>query len=199
MGYQLILDTSSKYMVVGLADENELIDSIQYPAWQRQSEVAMIEVENILKKNGVNIKDVNKIIVSKGPGSYTGIRIALTIAKVLALTLNCDIVTVSSLEVFIKPKGKYISVIDARSKRAYVGRYIDGVEIEKDSVLTIDELKVWIGNNPDFNIVGETRVLGFEEKETNIALNMYEIAKTKEKTIDIDALVPVYLKDNYDN
>ena len=199
MGYQLILDTSSKYMVVGLADENELIDSIQYPAWQRQSEVAMIEVENILKKNGVNIKYVNKIIVSKGPGSYTGIRIALTIAKVLALTLDCDIVTVSSLEVFIKPKGKYISVIDARSKRAYVGRYIDGVEIEKDSVLTIDELKVWIGNNPDFKIVGETRVLGFEEKETNIALNMYEIAKTKEKTIDIDALVPVYLKDNYDN
>ena len=199
MGYQLILDTSSKYMVVGLADENELIDSIQYPAWQRQSEVAMIEVENILKKNGVNIKDVNKIIVSKGPGSYTGIRIALTIAKVLALTLDCDIVTVSSLEVFIKPKGKYISVIDARSKRAYVGRYIDGVEIEKDSVLTIDELKVWIGNNPDFKIVGEIRVLGFEEKETNIALNMYEIAKTKEKTIDIDALVPVYLKDNYDN
>ena len=51
---------------------------------------------------------VDTIIVSKGPGSYTGIRIALTIAKTLAMVLNCEIVTLSSLEMFIKNEGKYV-------------------------------------------------------------------------------------------
>lgn len=199
MKYQLILDTSSKYLVVGLAKEEELIAVIQYEAWQRQSEVAMQEIEKILKENNVDIKDVNKVIVSKGPGSYTGIRIALTIAKVLGLVRNVDVITLSSLEIFIKPKGKYISLLDARSKRAYIGVYEDGLEVMKECVLTLDEIKEYISLHQDYKLVGEVRVLGLQEKEENLALNMLEISKLKEKVSDINSLVPTYLKDTYDN
>lgn len=199
MKYQLILDTSSKYLVVGLAKEEELIAVIQYEAWQRQSEVAMQEIEKILKENNVDIKDVNKVIVSKGPGSYTGIRIALTIAKVLGLVRNVDVITLSSLEIFIKPKGKYISLLDARSKRAYIGVYEDGLEVMKECVLTLDEIKEYISLHQDYKLVGEVRVLGLKEKDENLALNMLEISKLKEKVSDINSLVPTYLKDTYDN
>ena len=199
MKYQLILDTSSKYLVVGLAKEEELIAVIQYEAWQRQSEVAMQEIEKILKENNVDIKDVNKVIVSKGPGSYTGIRIALTIAKVLGLVRNVDVITLSSLEIFIKPKGKYISLLDARSKRAYIGVYEDGLEVMKECVLTLDEIKEYVSLHQDYKLVGEVRVLGLQEKDENIALNMLEISKLKEKVSDINSLVPTYLKDTYDN
>ncbi len=199
MKYQLILDTSSKYLVVGLAKEEELIAVIQYEAWQRQSEVAMQEIEKILKENNVDIKDVNKVIVSKGPGSYTGIRIALTIAKVLGLVRNVDVITLSSLEIFIKPKGKYISLLDARSKRAYIGVYEDGLEVMKECVLTLDEIKEYISLHQDYKLVGEVRVLGLQEKDENLALNMLEISKLKEKVSDINSLVPTYLKDTYDN
>lgn len=198
MKYQLILDTSSKYLVVAIANEEKVLKSIQYEAWQRQSEVAMTEIENVCKGLNVNVKQINKIIVSKGPGSYTGIRIALTIAKTLAMILECEIITLSSLEMFIKPIGKYVSVLDARSKRAYVGRYENGIPTYEDTVLTLVELKEWIEQNKDYQVVGEVKILGLEEKNINIAENMYEMSKNKESVKDVDALVPTYLKDNYD-
>ena len=198
MKYQLILDTSSKYLVVAIANEEKVLKSIQYEAWQRQSEVAMTEIENICKGLNVNVKQINKIIVSKGPGSYTGIRIALTIAKTLAMVLECEIITLSSLEMFIKPIGKYVSILDARSKRAYVGRYENGIPTYEDTVLTLVELKEWIEQNKDYQVVGEVKILGLEEKNINIAENMYEMSKNKESVKDVDALVPTYLKDNYD-
>ena len=198
MKYQLILDTSSKYLVVAVADQEKVLKSIQYAAWQRQSEVAMTEIYNICNELKISPRDFNKIIVSKGPGSYTGIRIALTIAKTLAMVLNCEIVTLSSLEMFIKSEGKYVSMLDARSKRAYVGRYENGLPVYDDCVLTIDELKTWINENQDFQVVGETKVIGMEEVDVNIAEHMFEMSKGKESVKDVDALVPTYLKENYD-
>jgi tRNA threonylcarbamoyl adenosine modification protein YeaZ len=198
MKYQLILDTSSKYLVVAVADNEKVLKSIQYPAWQRQSEVAMTEINNIFESLNIKAKDIDTIIVSKGPGSYTGIRIALTIAKTLAMVLECKIITLSSLEMFVKPVGKYVSILDARSKRAYVGRYENGLPTYEDCVLTIDELKEWISNNPDYQVVGEVKVLGLEEVEVDLAKHMFEMSKNKESVKDVDALVPTYLKENYD-
>lgn len=198
MKYQLILDTSSKYLVVAVADNERVLKSIQYPAWQKQSEVAMTEINNIFEALNIKAKDIDTIIVSKGPGSYTGIRIALTIAKTLAMVLGCEIITLSSLEMFVKPVGKYVSILDARSKRAYVGRYENGLPTYEDCVLTIDELKEWISNNPDYQVVGEVKVLGLEEVEVDLAKHMFEMSKNKESVKDVDALVPTYLKENYD-
>lgn len=198
MKYQLILDTSSKYLVVAVANEEKVLKTIQYAAWQRQSEVAMTEIYNICNELKIKAKDFNKIIVSKGPGSYTGIRIALTIAKTLAMVIGCEVVALSSLEMFIKKEGKYVSMLDARSKRAYVGRYENGVALYDDCVLTIDELKTWINENQDFQVVGETKVIGMEEEDVNIAEHMFEMSKGKESVKDVDALVPTYLKENYD-
>ena len=198
MKYQLILDTSSKYLVVAVADNEKVLKSIQYPAWQKQSEVAMTEINNIFEALNIKAKDIDTIIVSKGPGSYTGIRIALTIAKTLAMVLGCEIITLSSLEMFVKPVGKYVSILDARSKRAYVGRYENGLPTYEDCVLTIDELKEWISNNPDYQVVGEVKVLGLEEVEVDLAKHMFEMSKNKESVKDVDALVPTYLKENYD-
>lgn len=199
MGYKLILDTSSKYIVVGLANEDKVIDCVQYEAWQRQSEVAMQEIEKILNKNKVDTEEIDCIIVSKGPGSYTGIRIALTIAKVFALVKKVSIITLSSLEVFVEPKGKFISLLDARSKRAYMGVYEDGKQVQNEGVFEIEEIKDFINNHKDFTIVGEVKVLGLEEKEQNLAANMFEMAKGKEIVSDVDSLVPTYLKDTYAN
>jgi tRNA threonylcarbamoyl adenosine modification protein YeaZ len=185
MKYQLILDTSSKYLVVAVANEEKVLKTIQYAAWQRQSEVAMTEIYNICNELKIKARDFTKIIVSKGPGSYTGIRIALTIAKTLAMVIGCEVVALSSLEMFIKKEGKYVSMLDARSKRAYVGRYENGVALYDDCVLTIDELKAWINENKDFQVVGETKVIGMEEKDVNIAEHMFEMSKGKEIYLEL--------------
>ena len=92
----------------------------------------------------------------------------------------------------------HVSILDARSKRAYVGRYENGLPVYDDCVLTVDELKEWISNNPDYKVVGETRIIGLVEEEINLAEHMLEMSKNKESVKDVDALVPTYLKENYD-
>ena len=79
----VLLDSSDKFLAVGLARDGKLIASIQYEAWQRQSERLIVELEKILKTNQVSRKDIASVICGIGPGSYTGVRISLTIAKVI--------------------------------------------------------------------------------------------------------------------
>ena len=92
MGYSLILDTSNKSLVVGLADEEKVIAKTQYYAWQRQSEMTVQEVKKIMEDLNVSFDDLSEVILTIGPGSYTGVRIALTIGKVIALCKNIPII-----------------------------------------------------------------------------------------------------------
>ena len=139
--YTLVLDTSYKYLVVGLAKDGAVIDKIQYGAFQRQSEYAVSEVENILKRNNISAKDLSRVVITNGPGSYTGIRIALTIGKTLASFLNIGFCPISTLNAIAGVRGKKIALLDARSKRAYLGIYENGKKVIEDKVVTIEELK----------------------------------------------------------
>ena len=72
--------------------------------------------------------DIEKIVVAKGPGSYTGVRIGVTIAKTLAWTLNIPLVGISSLEVLAAGVGRYFNgcvspLFDARRGQIYTGLY----------------------------------------------------------------------------
>ena len=97
--YTILLDSSDCNLAVGLAKDHQLIDFIQYEAWQRQSELMIVELEKILKRNNVTREDIDSVMCGIGPGSYTGVRISLTIAKVMALALNIPLYLVSSLQI----------------------------------------------------------------------------------------------------
>ena len=77
----LYIDTCNKEMCVGLSKGDELVYSVQYDAFKRQSEVAALEIDKCLKSCNVLPSQLTKIVVTNGPGSYTGVRIPLTIAK----------------------------------------------------------------------------------------------------------------------
>ena len=70
--YSVILDSSNQDLLVALAKEDALIDVVCYPAWQRQSELMVKEMENLFIKHNVDKSDIGDVIVSIGPGSYTG-------------------------------------------------------------------------------------------------------------------------------
>ena len=195
MGYSLILDTSNRLLCVGVADENKVLSKVQYEAWQRQSEFCLKEVEKVLNENNITAKDINRIVVTIGPGSYTGVRIALTIAKTLAMVNDCPICAISSLQALCGNNGKKISLMDARSKRAYIGIYDNGLEIEKNKVLTLDEINEIIKNNPDYEVVGDVQLLGIENKKIDMIENMFELSKNIGDVDNIYTLVPNYLKD----
>ncbi|MBQ4254548.1 MAG: tRNA (adenosine(37)-N6)-threonylcarbamoyltransferase complex dimerization subunit type 1 TsaB, partial [Bacilli bacterium] len=86
--YILCLDSSDRYLSVGIGCDGALLTSIRYEAWQKQSEFMVEEISSLCQKLGINPHDFKGVSISKGPGSYTGIRIALTIGKVIAFSLQ---------------------------------------------------------------------------------------------------------------
>ena len=62
-------------------------------AFKKQSETIFVELNRLLKETNLDYKDIDRVIITKGPGSYTGIRIAMTIAKVLCSQMHKELYT----------------------------------------------------------------------------------------------------------
>ena len=168
----LLLDSSNTLLVVGLAKDNKVINQTIYKAWQKQSEFMILEIEKILKRNDIDPKSVGEIVVSKGPGSYTGVRIALTIAKIYGYSLNIPVYAISSLQMLMKKDKPSICLMNARSARSYIGVYINNEVILKDQVLINEEVKKYIETHPDYEVMGEVEYLNINPKESDILNNM---------------------------
>ena len=158
----IFLDSSNRDMSVGIADDNKLIEVVSYEAWQSQSEVMVPELDKLLTKHNVSRSDIKDIFVANGPGSYTGVRIAVTIAKTISTCLNVDIYPVSSLQILKDGDKPSICLINARSKRSYVGVYQNEKCLLEDQIMTNEEVLRYIAKHPDYSICGDTAYLSMQ-------------------------------------
>ena len=190
----ILLDSSNTNLSVGIARDNLLLDYVSYEAWQRQSEYMIVELNKLLEKHGVNRVEINEVIVAKGPGSYTGVRIAITIAKTIAMALDAKLYAVSSLRVQKDCKKPSICLINARSGRSYVGVYEDQKIIMNDCIMKNDDLLKYINDHPDYSVCGDTKYLAIDGKELNNLQAMLDLKDSLE-SINPLALKPLYMKD----
>lgn len=195
MSYTIILDSSNTKLTVGLALENSLVDSTSYEAWQAQSEHMIPEINNLLLKHKVDREQITSIIVAVGPGSYTGVRISITIAKVMALALKCKVIPVSSLHALKNSNQKSICLINARSGRSYVGVYEGNNVLIKDTIWKNDEVLEYIKSNPDTCVCGNTTYLKLEGFESNIAEELLSLKESYPEVSQVETLKPIYMKD----
>lgn len=194
--YSLLLDSSNTKLAVGIAKDDILLDKIYYNAWQRQSEFMIQEINNILSRNKILPNQINEIIVTDGPGSYTGVRISLTIAKVVGvLNENVKIYLLSSLEILKDKNNLSICLMNARSNRSYVGIYKDNEVILNDCVLENKNIEKLIEKYKNISICGETEYLGLKSCKYDIFNNMLDIKKHKDPVKDVLKIKAVYLKD----
>lgn len=143
----LYLDTSSSYLYTGIMRDDTLLVETKEDLGQNLSSATLPRIIDNLEKVNLSIRDINTIIVVNGPGSFTGIRIGITIAKVIAFCLpTIKIIPISSLAAMAlsAPEGKdyYVPFIDAR--RGYVfGAIYDkhNTPILEDSYLSLKELE----------------------------------------------------------
>jgi len=191
----IMLDSSNTSMSVGIMDESHIIASTSYEAWQRQSEVMIPELDKLLKDNGFTKDDIQDVIVAIGPGSYTGVRIAITIAKTIAVALNVKVYPVSSLQVLKDGNNPSICLINARSKRSYIGVYQGPKCLLKDGIMTNDEVNAYIKEHPDYSICGNVEYLGIAGKNSDIIQEMFLLKKDLSPMDNPLSLTPVYLKD----
>lgn len=190
----LLLDSSNIKLGVAIAIDDKIIDFKYYDAWQRQSEYMMSEIEVLLNKNSIDPKDVNEIISTRGPGSYTGVRISLTIAKIWGFCRDINVFAISSLQVLKKNNEISVCVINARSMRSYIGIYEGNKVILEDTIYTNEEVKKLLDENPQYVLCGETSYLKREGFETNIFEQMLSIKKDSKPVSEILSLKPIYLK-----
>ena len=193
--YTLLLDSSNTSLAVGLAKDNVLLETIIYEAWQEQSEHMIPEIDKLLTKYQVKNEEILDVMVGIGPGSYTGVRIALTIAKTIAVVLNVPVYPVSSLKILKSGNKPSICVINARSNRSYIGVFEGEKTLVNDQIMTNDEVKQYIAEHPNYVVCGASSYLGIEGYISNVLEEMLSLKNSITPMEDSLGLKPVYLKD----
>lgn len=149
----LYLDTSSSFLYCAIVKNDECIGEIKLNLEKDLSSLALSQINNLFTVTSTKPEDIDKIIVVNGPGSFTGIRVGLTIAKTYAWSLKTKITTISSLEAMaISHKNEYdyyIPVIDARRGYVYAGIYDkDNNQVLKNQYINLEVLKATLNNLP---------------------------------------------------
>jgi len=189
----IVMDTSNKYLAVGLYRDGKCIDKIEEIGSRRQSENAIPYLSQLLEKYDLSLRDTDEMIITKGPGSYTGVRVAMTIAKTLAVVSMVKIKVVSSLAAYAG-LDKCISIIDARSKKVFVCMYDQGKALMDEEMITIDECKALIEDHPDYKVVGQVEVLGLDPVNADLCAHLYELGQLTDHVEYPEGLQPTYIK-----
>ena len=190
----LCMDTSSKFLVLALIQEDELIGKRCLSSWKRQSEMIFPQLTELLAECGLTPKAIDQVVVTKGPGSYTGVRIAMTVAKVLCSTANLPLYALPTLDLIGAGKTKAAVLLDARSQRAYFGMIENGRLSGKEEVLPLSEIQGRIDNADGLELVGDCSLLGLEDCYPDLAQAFLTTRSQWQKVENVHLLVPEYLK-----
>ena len=146
----LAINTSSYRLGIALLKDDLTIGVHETYVKVNQSTRAMPAIERLLKDVHMNANEIDQIVVAEGPGSFTGIRIGVTIAKTMAWALNIPIIGVSTLQALAYQGVSYedkvlVPFFDARRKRVYSGAYMWGngelTSVIKDKNV---EMELWL-------------------------------------------------------
>ena len=191
---RLFIDTATKYLCIGIAKDEKVIYKFQQEAIKKQSELTIPFLQKALKENNLELNDIDEVIVTIGPGSFTGIRIGMCVAKVLASLNNIPLKAISSLNSYAS-LGKKIVILDAKAKRVYLGIYNDNKKVIDECVVEISTLKEMLKDYPDYDVVLDSYLIDLDSEEIDVIENMNRISLTSDVVENIDSLVPIYLKD----
>lgn len=188
------LDTSFHFLSLVLMKDNEVIASLQKEALKQQSETILDELDKLFKSVDLKPTDLNQIVLTKGPGSYTGLRIAMSIAKIIGSISDVQVYTLSSLQLLAGLEENVSILIDARAERVYFARYDKGLALDEDGIYTLEEAKELIQENDV--IYGHLNLLDNEDNWPNYINHYLDLRKYWEKVDDLDHLSPSYFKEH---
>lgn len=164
----LFIDTHDAEIIIALYDNKTLVESSIKESMRNHSDYTMPMIKDILDKNNITVHDLDEIIVVNGPGSFTGVRLGVTIAKTLAYTLNIPIKAITSLEVYALSNSK-----------------------ETKKLVTINDVKGVFGAlyTSDNKLIGEVFYKSNKEFQEYVEANHYEDIIINSNKIDFDNLI----------
>ncbi len=140
----LSLDSTANTASCALVRDGRMLALYTINGLLTHSETLLPMIENMLQKSAVSLDDVDRFAVSEGPGSFTGVRIGVSLIKGLAFGKNKPCVGVSTLAALAKNLdgmgGYVVPVMDARRQQVYTAIFRDGKRICEDMLIPITEL-----------------------------------------------------------
>jgi len=213
VAYILQIETSTTNCSVAISNRGETIALKEVSNGYSHAENLHVFIETILAESKLEYSDLDAVAISKGPGSYTGLRIGVSTAKGLCFSLDIPLIALETLEVLARQvvveEGFIVPMIDARRMEAYTkvfkanyeeARVIEAEILDKISfVIYLEQGKViFVGNKTE-----KTQEVIQHENATFIdslpsAKEMSVLAYDKYKKNDIEDVAyfePYYLKD----
>lgn len=173
----LSIDTSSSICSIAVLEDDRVIKEVHNNSEREHSVTLMPMLEELLQSLNLTLDDINLLCCTKGPGSFTGIRIGMATVKAISDAKNIPIVGVDSLEALAfsgitqKGDGEYISIIDAKNDNVYFAVY------------KMKDNKFSIYKSPD--VVNITEIINYID---NLNLPIYFVGDAR-----TDRIEPLYL------
>lgn len=186
MKKRLLFDVSTSVMFVGYAKDDELSDFSIRIAKRDHAKYLVDRIEQVIKRNNITLDDIDEIIIGIGPGSYTGLRIAVMVGKMLAYTKNIPLRTVSSL--YFMTSGyeeKVAALIDAR--RGFVFSEIH----DKDEILLEDGYR-YLDDLSSIDVYKGSKTVFIDDR--NFLVSAKRIYQESVEVENVHDLVPNYLR-----
>ena len=180
----LIIDTSTKYLYIALVKDDVVLSEKIFEVSKNHAGNSVYQIDLLLKEFNLKTSDLDNVYCGYGPGSYTGVRISVTIAKMLASFLDVNLYKVSSL--FLAGSGydnKNVAVMfDARRGNSFCGCY--GENYIEDKLRSNEEFLNEVNSYDDLIVVNES----------NFKVNPLKVIENATKVMDVEAFVPSYLR-----
>lgn len=192
----LFIDTSSNYLNISII-KDEIIYEKQIDCVSEHSKRAITLIKALLEEIKLKPRDINSIMIINGPGSFTGLRIGVTIAKTYAWSFNIKLIPISTLKAYALSNSNsnyYVSVIDARRNHVYAGIYDKEYNnLIDEKYINIDQLyEIIKDNNP--LLIGNIDIKEIKHNQVKLDIKkIYDYYKDN-KGINPHELVPNYLK-----
>ena len=201
----LAFDTSSKALSLAILEDKQLLAETTINIKKNHSITLMPAIDFLMASLDWTPKDLDRIVVAEGPGSYTGLRIAVATAKTLAHTLNIELVGMSSLLALVprQQEGLLVPLMDARRNNVYAGFYENAKSVFPEAHLSFAEVLEKVTDAEQVTFVGEVGAFVEQIQEqlpqasyqetlpnaTNLALWAWD-----KKADSLHDFVPNYLK-----
>ena len=141
----LAIDTSANTATCAILKDGRMLALYTENGLLTHSETMLPMIENMLSKAAVQISEIDAFAVSEGPGSFTGVRIGVSLIKGLDFKTGKPCIGVSTLAALAKNfdgyDGYVVPVMDARRNQVYTSIFKDGKRLTQDTLIPLDELK----------------------------------------------------------
>ena len=188
----LFIDTSNSFINIYIIEDNKILVYKHVETLKDMANTIMPLIRDAFNEVSFDIKDIDKIFVTVGPGSFTGLRVGITVAKTISWSLKIRVYPISTLEYLASINTDYkriVPIIDARRGNVFAGFYSSNLKkVDDEKLINYDSLNI----NDDTVVVSYDGV--YNSTVSNINIIKLINKHLEDKDINPHELVPNYLK-----